>query len=273
MARVSVLMSVFNTRATLDEAVRSVLSQSLSEVEFIFFDDASNDGSREILEGFAKSDPRIKLFRNESNLGLTRSLNLALSNASGEYCARMDADDISLPHRFSEQVRYLDAHKDAVLIGSSTELMNEEGLVFGVGGGDPSAIARLHSGNCFVHGTIMFRTAVARSVGGYDESFRYAQDYDFIIRMQACGRLQILTTPLYRLRIGRQSISNRKMFEQIRCVVAIKLKHFGGNRSALGLKLMRAYEWAYTWAITYRMGLPRLLVGMKNHPLFLRFWK
>ena len=95
--KVSVLMSVYNGERYLREAVESILNQTFTDFEFIIIDDGSTDSSRAILASF--DDPRIVLLQNETNIGLTRSLNEGLSLARGKYIARQDADDASLLER------------------------------------------------------------------------------------------------------------------------------------------------------------------------------
>ena len=97
MAKVSVLMAVHNGEKYLRQAVDSILAQTFSDFEFIIVDDGSQDGTAHMLGEYL--DPRIVLLKNETGIGLTKSLNLGLAIAKGDYIARMDADDISLPDR------------------------------------------------------------------------------------------------------------------------------------------------------------------------------
>jgi glycosyltransferase involved in cell wall biosynthesis len=106
---ISVAMSVYNNAAFLDQAVESILGQSLSDFEFLIVDDGSNDGSSAILDGYAARDSRIRIIRQE-NRGLIASLNRLLSEARAPLIARMDGDDISLPERFERQVAFLDVN-------------------------------------------------------------------------------------------------------------------------------------------------------------------
>ena len=102
--KVSVVMSAYNGERYLREAVESILNQTFNDFEFIIIDDGSTNSTGQILSSYAAQDPRIVLIRNRENIGLTKSLNKGLALARGEYIARMDADDVSLPNRFSEQV-------------------------------------------------------------------------------------------------------------------------------------------------------------------------
>jgi len=108
--KVTVLMSAYNAERYVAEAVDSVLAQTFPDFEFLIFEDASTDGTREILRRYA--DPRIRLVENETNLGLTRNLERGMLMARGESVARMDADDISMPERWARQFEYLGVHPE-----------------------------------------------------------------------------------------------------------------------------------------------------------------
>ena len=110
-------MSVYNGAKYLREAIDSVLAQTFSSFELIIVDDGSTDGTMEILNTY--SDPRIRLIRNERNLGLAAARNRAFAAARGEFVAIHDADDASAPDRLAVQVSYFDAHPDVVLLGAT----------------------------------------------------------------------------------------------------------------------------------------------------------
>src|SRR3972149_7024941 len=106
MPKISVVMAVYNGLPYLPQAMESILNQTLRDFEFIVVEDASLDDSLSVLRSY--NDRRIRLIVNKKNLGLSRSLNKGLDAANGEYVARMDHDDISLPTRLAEQKAYLD---------------------------------------------------------------------------------------------------------------------------------------------------------------------
>src|SRR5882762_8361511 len=103
--QVTVLMSAYNAERHLAEAVDSVLAQTFHDFEFLIFEDGSTDSTPIILDRY--SDPRIRLVENGTNLGLTRNLAQGMQTARGDFVARMDADDISMPHRLASQLNYL----------------------------------------------------------------------------------------------------------------------------------------------------------------------
>ena len=114
---VSVIIGVFNKASFVEECLRSVLSQDVSDVELICIDDASTDGSAEILAGLAAADGRIRLIRNERNLGAGRTRNIGLAAAAGDYVMFLDADDMLAPHALSRLLKAAQATGSEVVRG------------------------------------------------------------------------------------------------------------------------------------------------------------
>ena len=123
---ISVCMPVYNAGKYLADAVESILGQTFADFEFLILDDGSTDDSLEILRRYADRDPRIRL-TSRPNKGLVASLNELIDQSRGEFIARMDGDDISLPERFQKQVDYLRAHPGCLLVGSRVRLIDPEG--------------------------------------------------------------------------------------------------------------------------------------------------
>jgi len=206
MPRVSVLMSVHNGERYLREAIESILSQTFLDFEFIIVDDASRDGTPEILEKYAKQDERVRLLLNFRNRGLTRSLIRGLNVAQGEYLARQDADDLSLPTRLERQVDLLEHHPEVDVVGTWSAHIDVDGRVFGrthvVNTTEAIREALSQGKTPFCHGSVMMRTAALEAVGGYDESFPVSQDFELWHRMLHAGRrLVVLEEELYQYRL------------------------------------------------------------------------
>src|SRR5690606_16326231 len=128
--KISVIMSVFNAEKYLVEALESILNQTHSHFELIIIEDASTDGSLKILENYQNRDPRIILIKNDVNkgaAGFIKNLNMALEKATGEFIARMDADDISDLRRFEKQITFLEENPDVFIVGSTIEIIDEKG--------------------------------------------------------------------------------------------------------------------------------------------------
>ena len=183
---VSVVMSAYNAEKFIGDSIRSILDQTYDNWEFIIINDCSSDNTLQIIERFSDNDSRIKLIHNKENLGLTRSLNIGLKHAEGEFIARLDADDTSEPLRLEKQVNFLNHHPDTVLVGSGGYLINSLGhKVSGINVISREFVIRrlMTHLNLFIHSSIMVRRSIIEDIGWYREKFRYAQDYDLILRL------------------------------------------------------------------------------------------
>lgn len=213
MAKVSVLMSVYSDDRYLREAVDSILNQTFTDFEFIIVDDGSTDSTCEILAGYVIQDPRIVLIRNQENIGQTKSLNKGLARAQGEYIARQDADDVSMPERLSAQVAFLKDNPDVGLLGSAYHIIDAEGhLLYTVQPPcAPDEVGRtLPEWNCICHGAALYRRQCLTSVGLYRELFAPTEDYDLWLRIAERFRVANLSDVLYRYRIRPGSLSIRQ---------------------------------------------------------------
>jgi len=216
-SKVSVVMSVYNGECYLREAVDSILNQTFTDFEFIIIDDGSTDGTWKILNGYR--DPRIRLVQNEENIGLTRSLNKGLALAEGEYVARQDADDVSLPSRFEKEVALLDEQPDVVLVSGNIDLIDSDGQVWrhcSRRAGCPRLVAwfllfRNYLGG---HSLVMFRRQPVVDLGGYSEERPYGQDYELWLRLAEVGDMHILPDVLLQWRSHDNSITSTKCLEQ-----------------------------------------------------------
>lgn len=124
---ISVVMPVYNTEAYVGEAIESVLNQTFTDFELIIVDDGSTDRSLEIINSFAKKDSRIRIFVNESNLGVSKAITRGFKLARGKYIARMDADDICLPHRFEKQIGFMQENPGVGLLGTWGKVIDVDG--------------------------------------------------------------------------------------------------------------------------------------------------
>lgn len=223
--QVTVLMSVYNSEPFLAEAVESILGQTYQDFEFVIIDDGSEDGSREIIERYAARDSRIVVLANETNIGLTRSLNRGLEAARGRYLARQDADDVSLPHRLATQVEYLDSHPATGLLGTGYQIIDARGRILGVQratrGHEALKAELIVKNNALLHTSVMTRAELVRAVGGYNENFTYAQDYDLWWRMARITELDNCSDVLLKWRESEGSISSMARGKQLACMFKI----------------------------------------------------
>ena len=183
---VSVVMSAYNAENFIADSIRSILNQTYENLEFIIINDCSSDNTSQIIERFSNNDSRIKLIHNKENLGLTKSLNIGIKHAEGEFIARLDADDTSEPLRLEKQVNFFNTHQDTTLVGSGGYLINNLGhKVSRINVISRECVIRrlMTHLNLFIHSSIMVRRRIIEDVGGYREKFRYSQDYDLILRV------------------------------------------------------------------------------------------
>jgi glycosyltransferase involved in cell wall biosynthesis len=214
---VSVLLPTWNTLRFLPAAVESILAQEFADFELIVVDDGSTDGTADYLD--ALRDPRLRVLRMQSHVGVTAALNHGLAQCSGTYVARMDADDISEPNRFAEQVRFLDQNPDVGVLGSARLLIDENGAIVGAAGvmfDDLSIRWRCLLGNPLPHPTVMLRRDIfVRHDLRYDEAYSSSQDYELWTRLLPLTRAHNLEAPLLRYRLRESSISTSRAAEQI----------------------------------------------------------
>lgn len=206
-------MPVFNADRYLRDSIESVLSQTFSNFEFIIINDASTDDSATILNSY--KDSRIKVFKNDCNLGLTKSLNLAIELSEGKYIARTDADDICLPKRFDTQIQLLEKHSEIGLCGSWYENFGaQSGIAKYNVEHNKIAIGLLFQSQLSHSAVMMRRETLDKFNLRYNIDFVTAQDYDLWSRMiQVCGVTNIPET-LMRVRFHTDSVSVKNKEQQ-----------------------------------------------------------
>jgi glycosyltransferase involved in cell wall biosynthesis len=197
-ACVSVVMPVFNAGPFLDEAIRSILGQTLTELEFVIADDGSTDGSRERVERWARTDSRIRLLDSAGHRGLAGTSNAVACAARCDLIARMDADDVSHPTRLARQVAVLNRAPDIALVGTLAEGIDAAGRR--VRSRDRWRLLRSSIFVPFPHGSVMFRRSAFDAIGGYAEAAAGVEDQDFCYRMRGAGRVVTLPEALYQYR-------------------------------------------------------------------------
>lgn len=218
---VSVLMCFYNEKeGFLRESIESILNQTYRNIEFIIIGDSPpNNILPIVVREYAEKDSRIIYYQNESNIGLTKSLNKGLNLCKGEYVVRMDADDISLPDRIQKQVRYMDKHPRLVASGGGAYAIDENGAI----------IRRINVSSCFkdivktsiITSPILHPSAIIRlsDTIRYDETFRYAQDYALWISLMERDMLCVsnMGSPVIKYRYSSGQIFTKHKDEQMAC--------------------------------------------------------
>lgn len=218
---VSVVMAVYNGATELPETLDSVLSQENTTFEFIVVDDGSTDDSYQILDQYAAVDNRVKLIRQE-NQGLTKALSRGCALTQGQYIARQDVGDISLPGRLAGQAACLRENNDTVLVSCGTRFVGPAGEpLYEVVQNPEVTAARLGSLDLRIiegppgHGSTMFRNSTYLKVGGYRDQFYFAQDLDLWLRLLEKGTYSVVSKVLYQVSITVDSVSGRYRSAQI----------------------------------------------------------
>lgn len=216
---VSVVMSVYNAGGLLPTAMRSILAQQGVDFELVVVDDGSTDGSGEGLDRYASDDPRVRVLH-QANAGLTKALIRGCREARGEFIARQDVDDVSLPGRLERQAGLLRSDPSLAMVSSWVATIGPEGEPLyetrRTTDPDEATCDLLEHGKGAVHGSVMFRRSLYEQVGGYREEFYFAQDSDLWLRLGEVGRLAFVPAFLYMLRISEKSLSSRYARAQAR---------------------------------------------------------
>src|SRR5215471_2814075 len=221
---ISVVMPVHNALPFLDDSIRSILGQTLSEFEFVILDDASTDNTIEHLREWAARDQRIQIHESKQRLGLSGSSNAAIAAARASIVARMDADDIAHPDRLRRQWEIMRNVPDVAAVGTLCNGIDASGRE--VRPHDRWRIVRRSRYIPFPHGSAMFRRDVFDKVGGYVEAPFGQEDQDLFARMKAHGRIVTLPDVLYSY---RYHLNNATLFNGLR---AVEHSHNGNSLAA-----------------------------------------
>lgn len=210
---ISVLMPVFNAEKYISEAIDSILTQTFRDFEFIIINDGSTDGSEEIILHYA--DERIIYVRNESNIGLIRTLNYGVSQAKGKYIARMDADDISLPNRLEYQYKFMELHPDVGICGSWVKTFTEKGntSIWKYPENHEEILCRQFFNVGFAHPAVMLRNNIFEI--RYTEGFIACEDYELWYRLLKQTIGANLPTVLLNYRFSPNQVSHKDNTQQI----------------------------------------------------------
>lgn len=221
---VSVVMKIYNSEAYLEDAIKSVLNQTLSDFELILIDDGSKDNTVNIIKKF--SDERLHFIDNGENIGIVASQNKAIAYSSGKYIAVMDSDDISYPERLQKQVDFLEEHTEYIMCGTCRDNIEGDQFVpFEKLNELTSSTLKfsLHFGNFhFTHSSIMFRKSAYDDANIQYGPAELAEDYQAITKMAQNGKIYILPERLMAYRIHGNSISNKKKETLIACANRVK---------------------------------------------------
>ncbi len=213
MHKISIIMGIYNCAPYLDDAIQSIIDQTYENWELILCDDGSTDNTYIIAKKYSQMDSRIVVIKNTTNLGLNKTLNKCISLSTGDYIARMDGDDLSLPERLEKEVQFLESNPGYAIVGCPMILFDENGdyginkaVIF------PQA-EDVVCGSPISHATVIMRKQALLDIGGYSELKKTlrVEDVDLWIKMYAAGyKAYNLQQPLYKMRNDRNAYSRRK---------------------------------------------------------------
>ena len=208
--KVTVFIPVYNRERYVKDAIDSILTQTFPDFELLLVDDGSTDDSAAAIESY--KDPRIRLERNEQNLGIPRTRNRGLELARGKYIAMLDSDDAAYPERLAKQVAFLDAHPDYAAIGSWSRPMDDAGRPFKKIKQQPVEVdevkAHLLFRCCLNNRSVTGRAAMLREFG-YRNDFPRCQDYDLLANLAGRYKLGNLPEVLVLGRVHDQQITGQ----------------------------------------------------------------
>lgn len=231
--KISVLMSCYNEEKYIGEAIESILDQTFKDFEIIIIDDCSTDSTRNIIRKYRGKDERIVFFKNDENRGIFWSLNKGLKEARGKYIVKMDADDWSYPNRIELQYKFMEENPDVVVSGGTMEVCDEKLNILNKRNynlTDRSIRKKIFRYSPFCHPTTIYKTVVARKIGGYDIKLAAAGDYDFYFRLGNNGSFGNVSDVLlkYRTNPGSISLTRARLQEEITLEVRKKaVKKYG----------------------------------------------
>ncbi|MBB25757.1 MAG: hypothetical protein CME02_09590 [Geminicoccus sp.] len=222
--KVTILMSFKDGGRFFDEALKSIQHQTMENWELLLVDDGSTDGSLQRARDFVAAEPRACLIENETNIGLAASLNRVVEMARAPFLARMDADDISRPHRLEKQLQHFATDPELGLLGSNIERINRHGRyipwwprVSNMPLTHPEIRAQMLFRNPMYHPTIMVRRAALDQSGlkfKYDETFDTTQDYELWARLIQKVKFANMAEPLVQYRKHAGGITTKSTDRQ-----------------------------------------------------------
>ncbi|MEK7532138.1 MAG: glycosyltransferase [Patescibacteria group bacterium] len=217
MPKISVLLPVYSENpAFLDQAIESILAQTVRDFELLILDDGSDVTTAAHLDAWAARDARIRV-AHLPHQGITKTLNHGIAESRGAFIARMDGDDIALPHRFKKQIAFLENNLGHALCGSFVQFINEQGngeWIKKYPTEHEDIVRGLVAHNRFTHAALMFRAAELRGMGGYRDDLKTAQDYDLVLRIARHYKVANIPEVLLKYRYRDASVSWKKHGKQ-----------------------------------------------------------
>jgi len=215
-------MPVYNAAPFLGYAIESILSQTFGDFEFIIIDDGSTDGSSDMIHLYSRQDARIHPISLECNQGIVKALNIGLGVCSGDFIARMDADDVALANRLTLQLEAITNTPTVGVLGGALTYINESGKDLGLIRRCNLHASRL-AGNPLLHPTVMMRRSLlVQHQLHYQEEYLYAEDYFLWLEIQQYAAIDALDDVVLQYRVSGAASRYKHLKEMIRATLRVK---------------------------------------------------
>jgi len=232
---VSVVIPSYNKKGSIKRAVLSVLDQTYNNIEIIIVDDGSTDGTDKVIFELAKSIQNVKCIKNETNLGLVKTLNKGIVAARGKYIARLDDDDYWCDKdKIKKQVDFLENNPDYVLVGGwaiEADSKGKEITKYLPPEKDEDIRKKILGGDAFIHVTVIFKKDAWENAKGYDESFNGIEDWELWLKMGLTKKFYNIQE-IFAVHLGHNK-SNLSYFEK---------RYSREKRLKLSIRLVKKYR-------------------------------
>jgi glycosyltransferase involved in cell wall biosynthesis len=259
--RASVLIGAYNSAATLQRAIDTILAQTVAELELIVVDDGSSDDSAAIAAAAVARDPRVRLLSMGRNVGIARSLNAGIAAAGAPFVAVQDADDYSDRRRLERQLAVLEADPGVAVVGVRMHEVDEDGRALAprtsFAAGDVRD-ALMHI-NPIPNTSAMFRRDAVLQAGGYDPRYRYAMEYDLWLRLSERWRVVTIDEPLATRVMGTANVAARAERAQTREAIEIRMRTLVRRRTLKGAGGLLAPSLSYVTPMALKRARRRRL--------------
>lgn len=219
----SIAIPAYNNGNYIGETIESILLQSYKNIELVIVDDNSSDDTYQVLQKYAEKDERVRIYKNETNLGMAGNWNRCLELCTGEYMKLVCADDLLAPNMIERELEIFKEHPEVVLVGSDTRLVDLQGRYKGwyrrykkSGIIDGKEVIRKGFFSQDYFGAPQanaFRRSAYEKVGGFSSEFHYIVDYDFFVEIAKLGKIYIIHEPLNYFRVRGDSNTGQVMGE------------------------------------------------------------
>ena len=211
---VSVLIPTYDSVEFIEDTVRSIINQTYKNIEIVIVDDASTDGTVEILEKLEREDKRIKLSKNKKNLGITDNMNNGIRKCEGKYIAILDGDDWAYPYRIEEQVKVMEENPKVVLCSGYMDICDEDLNIRGTRTyplRDNDIRKAMVRYDPISHPASMWRTSELKKTTLYSSKFPICRDYDLIVRISEFGKYENIPKSLIKYRVRKNSETGKRI--------------------------------------------------------------